>query len=76
MERMSAPIFSAEPIEARSSVPTPDGPLDVVARSRGERWRVDARCAQRHGTGIGPELGGALLSALELCGIDAAELER
>lgn len=64
------------PIEARSSIPTADGPLDVVARNRGEFWRVDARCADRHGTGIGRELGIALLSALELCGVDAAELDR
>ena len=71
-----APSPADPPIEARSSIPTPDGSLDVIARNRGEYWWVDARCAERHGIGIGPELGVALLSALELCGVDTAELDR
>lgn len=76
MKCMNVPAAPTEPIEARSSVPTADGPLDVVARSRGERWWVDARCADRKGAGVGTDLGAALISALELCGVDAAELER
>ncbi len=41
-ERMNTShLPSDQPIEVRSSIATADGALDVVARSRGERWRFE-----------------------------------
>lgn len=65
-----------EPIETRSSIQTAEGTLDVVARTRGERWWVSASRTDQTGAGIGPELGIALLAALDLCDVHAQELER
>lgn len=67
---------SGERIEARSYVDTPDGPLEVIARCDSHRWTVRAVCAGRVGNGLGVDLGIALLAALEVCGVDAAELYR
>lgn len=62
-------------IEARSRIDTTDGPLEVVARCRGDRWAVRASCAGREGDGLGADLGVALLAALELCDAQAEELD-
>ena len=64
--RMTHLTVSDEPIEARTLIETADGPLEVIARSRGPRWWVTARCGERSATGIGPDLGQALLAALDL----------
>lgn len=69
-------VRSGEGIEARSRIDTAGGPLEVTARSRGDRWAVRAVCAGREGNGLASDLGTALMGALELCGVDAAELER
>lgn len=70
------PSTSEPPIEARSSILTADGRLEVVARSRGDRWWVSVTSAGATAAGIGSELGKALLVALELSGVDAEELDR
>lgn len=66
MDRMTHLTVSDEPIEARTLIETADGLLEVVARYRGPRWWVTARCGGRSATGIGPSLGLALLAALDL----------
>ena len=58
--------LSEDPIEARTVIETAEGLLEVIARSRGPRWWVTARCGGRSATGIGPDLGQALLAALDL----------
>lgn len=71
----AAPPTYESPIEARSSIETETGRLDVVARSRGDRWWVSVTSVDATTAGIGPEIGAALLAALELSGVDAEELE-
>lgn len=66
MDCMTHLTVSDEPIEARTLIETTDGLLEVIARSRGSRWWVSARCGGRSATGIGPNLGQALLAALDL----------
>lgn len=72
----NARLSTDDLIEARSSIQTANGPLDVVARNRGDRWTVRASCTGREGAGIRADLGGALMAALELCGVDTGDLER
>lgn len=71
----ATPSAHEPPIEARSSIETAGGRLDVVARSRGDRWWVSVTSVDATAAGIGPEIGAALLAALELSGVDAEELE-
>jgi hypothetical protein len=72
----SFPPAYQPPIEARSSIEIAGGRLDVVARSRGDRWWVSVTSVDATAAGIGPEIGPALLAALELAGVDAEELHR
>jgi hypothetical protein len=65
LKRMSS--TTTHPLEAQTTVSTPDGPMALAARSRGDRWAVTVRCAGRSGAGVGANLGAALLGALELC---------
>ena len=60
-------------VEARSWIDTAEGRLDVVARSRGERWWVSVSCGSASADAIATETGTALLAALELCGIEVQE---
>lgn len=66
---------SADEVQARSCIETVQGPLEVVARCRGDRWAVRATCAGQAGDGFSRELGQALMAALEVCGVDAVEFE-
>jgi len=73
---IAPPSTSEPPIEARSSIETASGTVDVVARSRGDRWWVSVTCGEAAAAGIGREIGVALLAALELSGVHAEELDR
>ena len=64
--RMTARLTDPDDLEARTTVPTPAGPMSLVARSRRSRWWVSVACAGSSGTGIGPSLGLALHAAFEL----------
>jgi hypothetical protein len=54
----------AELLELRASVPTPEGRLEVVAKRRGGRWWVTARCGRWSGAGLASDLGPAVSAAL------------
>lgn len=56
-----SPVVS---LELRATMPTPDGPLEVVAMEVDGRWWVAARCGEWHGFGIGPQLRSAADAAL------------
>jgi hypothetical protein len=54
----------AELLELRASVPTPEGRLEVVAKRRGGRWWIIARCGMWNGVGLASDLGPAVAAAL------------
>lgn len=72
----ASPSTSEPPVEVRSSIESATGRLDVVARSRADRWWVTVTSVEATADGIGTQIGAALLAAFDLSGVDAEELDR